>query len=61
MEDGIMQVQSIEKYGFCEEVIFKNCGNEKLLICLGNYSNINKVTKETIDKLKTVAGRVLNK
>ncbi len=43
------KVQTTKKYGFCEEVIFDDCANEKLLICLGNYSNINKVTKESIE------------
>ena len=43
------KVQSTEKYGFCEEVIFDNCANEKLLICIGNYSNFNNVTKESIE------------
>ena len=43
------KVQSTEKYGLCEEVIFDDCLNEKLLICQGNYSNTNKVTKEIIE------------
>tara|TARA_B100001564_G_C20546949_1_gene627055 strand:+ start:87 stop:881 length:795 start_codon:yes stop_codon:yes gene_type:complete len=43
------KIQSTEKRGFCQEVIFDDCANEKLLICLGYYSNINKVTKESIE------------
>lgn len=43
------KVQLTEKFGFCEEVVFNDCRNEKQLICLGNYGNINKVTKESIE------------
>ena len=46
------KVQSTKKYGFCDEVIFENCENEELLVCLGEYSNINKVTKESIKYMK---------
>ena len=42
------KIQSTIKYGNCEEVIFKNCENERILICSGNYENFNKITKETI-------------
>ena len=42
------KVQSTKKQGSCKEVVFRDCSNEKLLICVGDYSNINKVTKEII-------------
>ena len=42
------KVQSTEKQGSCKEVAFRDCSNEKPLICVGDYSNINKVTKEII-------------
>ena len=38
------KVQSTEKHGSCKEVAFRDCSNEKPLICVGDYSNINKVT-----------------
>ena len=43
------KVQSTEKHGSCKEVAFRDCLNEKPLICVGDYSNINKVTKEIIE------------
>ena len=42
------KVQSTQKFGFCEELTFRDCSSEKLLICLGEYNNTNKVTKEVI-------------
>ena len=48
------KVQSINKQGNCREVVFHKCENEKVLLCLGNYINFNKMTKEVIkyDKRK---------
>ena len=42
------KVQSIKKQGNCREVVFHKCENEKVLLCLGNYINFNKMTKEVI-------------
>ena len=42
------KIQSTKKYGSCEEVIFQNCEDEQILICSGNYENLNKITKEKI-------------
>ena len=43
------KVQSTQKHGLCKEVTFQDCSNEKPLVCIGDYSNINKVTKEIIE------------
>ena len=42
------KIQSTKKYGSCEEVMFQNCEDEQILICSGNYENLNKITKEKI-------------
>ena len=42
------KIQSTLKYGSCEKVFFQKCEDEKVLICLGNYENFNKITKEVI-------------
>ena len=43
------KVQSTQKFGFCKELTFRDCSSEKLLICIGEYNNTNKVTKEVIE------------
>ena len=40
----IRKIQSTKKYGSCEEVIFQSCEDEQILICSGNYENLNKIT-----------------